>query len=204
MPQLGMECTSLFLSSAQRQQSIEQALQHWNRREDLWIYAYGSLIWNAGFPVTDRRMATVRGYHRALCLWSRLNRGTLQSPGLVFGLNRGGSCQGVVLRLAAAQVEATFTLLWEREMMMGSYLPRWLRCATPQGELQALAFVIDRRGTGYAGTLADDELLAAIRRAHGRYGACIDYVIDTDTALREHGISDRRLERVVTLLGARR
>lgn len=196
------EYAPLLLTAAERQASIETALRDWNRRDDVWLFAYGSLIWKADFPVQERRMATVRGYHRSLCLWSRINRGTLASPGLVFGLNRGGSCRGVALRLAAADVDDVFPALWEREMMMGSYLPRWLRCDTATGPVEGLAFVIDRGGSGYAGGLAEAEVLAAIRRAHGRYGACVDYVLDTARALRAHGIRDRRLDQLARRLTA--
>ncbi|MDX3904726.1 MAG: gamma-glutamylcyclotransferase [Pigmentiphaga sp.] len=192
----------MLLTPAQRQASIESALRGWDRRQDVWLFAYGSLIWKADFPLQERRMATVRGYHRSLCLWSRINRGTLAAPGLVFGLDRGGSCRGVALRIAAADVEPVFVALWEREMMMGSYHPRWLRCETAGGAVHALAFVIDRRGSGYAGGLEEPELLGAVRRGRGRYGACLDYVRDTAHALREHGIRDHRLERLVQRLAA--
>ena len=181
---------------------MEAALRGWNRRDDVWLFAYGSLIWKADFPVQERRLATVRGYHRSLCLWSRVNRGTPASPGLVFGLNRGGSCRGVVLRVAGADVEEIFPPLWDREMMTGAYLPRWLHCHTPLGPVDALAFVIDRNGSGYAGGLAEAEVLAAIRRAHGRYGACVDYVLDTARALRDHGIHDQRLDQLARRLAA--
>ncbi|VCU70568.1 ChaC-like protein [Pigmentiphaga humi] len=189
-----------LLTPAQRQASIGAALTGWNGHDDVWVFAYGSLIWNPGFSVAERRMARVSGHHRSLCLWSRVNRGTPANPGLVFGLDRGGSCRGCVLRVAAAEVPAIFAALWDREMMTGAYLPRWLRCLTPAGPVQALAFVIDRRGSGYAGALEEARLLAAIRGAHGRYGACVDYVLDTDRALRDHGIRDRQLERLARLL----
>lgn len=190
----------LLLSDAQLRASLDAALHAWDPRHDVWLYAYGSLIWKTDFPLQERRMATVRGYHRSLCLWSRINRGTPTAPGLVFGLNRGGSCRGFALRIAAADVQPVFATLWEREMRMGSYLPRWLRCDTARGPVDALAFVIDRRGSGYAGNLQDAELLAAIRRGQGRYGACTDYVLDTARALRAHGIPDTRLERLARLL----
>ncbi|WP_296467034.1 gamma-glutamylcyclotransferase [Pigmentiphaga sp.] len=194
------EYAPLLLSAQELDASRKAALRHWNRRDDIWLFAYGSLIWKAEFPVQERRLATVRGYHRSLCLWSRVNRGTPSSPGLVFGLNRGGSCHGVALRIAAADVDSIFPALWEREMMTGAYLPRWLRCNTPAGPVDALAFVIDRKGSGYASGLAEEEVLAAIRRAHGRYGACVDYVLDTARALQAHGIRDTRLDRLVRRL----
>ena len=89
----------------------------------MWVYGYGSLIWRPDFAFEERRLATLHGHHRALCLWSRVNRGTPECPGLVFGLDRGGSCRGVAYRLAGDQVPDYFPALWDREMSTGAYLP---------------------------------------------------------------------------------
>src|SRR5690606_14503062 len=169
----------------------------WDGASDLWIFGYGSLIWRPEFVHQEQRLATVHGYHRSLCLWSRINRGTPEQPGLVFGLDRGGACRGMVFRLAADDVPTSFPALWEREMPSGDYLPRWLRCTTTQGDVRALCFIMDRSSPGYAGHLSREEVLAAIRRSTGRYGHCTEYVASTARALREHGIADRRLEQIV-------
>src|SRR5690606_23409684 len=105
-----------LLTDEQRQASLDAALTHWNRRDDLWVYGYGSPIWRPEFDFVERRSALLRGYHRSLCLWSRVNRGAPERPGLVFGLDVGGSCRGMVYRIAAADVPATFAELWKREM----------------------------------------------------------------------------------------
>lgn len=175
----------------------------WNGDEDLWIFGYGSLIWRPEFVHTEQRLGLVRGYHRALCLWSRVNRGTPQNPGLVFGLDRGGACRGMAFRLACADVPTVFPALWEREMPSGAYLPRWLRCETAQGDVRALVFVMDRRSPSYAGQLTREEVVTAVRRGCGRYGHCVEYVASTARALREHGIADHRLERIVHQLDVR-
>lgn len=169
----------------------------WDGTSDLWIFGYGSLIWRPEFVHQEQRLATVHGYHRSLCLWSRINRGTPEQPGLVFGLDRGGACRGMVFRLAAEDIPTSFPALWEREMPSGDYLPRWLRCTTTQGDVRALCFVMDRSSPGYAGRLSREEVLAVIRRSAGRYGHCTEYVASTARALREHGIADRRLEQIV-------
>jgi cation transport protein ChaC len=183
---------------------MEAALKHTREGQDIWIYGYGSLIWRPEFDYLERRLATLRGYHRALCLWSRVNRGTPESPGLVFGLDRGGSCRGVVYRLDSSLVPKFFPLLWAREMSTGAYLPRWLSCSTDEGTVQALVFVMNRAGPAYIPTLPEAEILAIVRRASGRYGPCIDYVLQTADALREAGIHDRRLAGVARQLAAQR
>ncbi|HEY0294686.1 MAG TPA: gamma-glutamylcyclotransferase [Bordetella sp.] len=175
---------------------MEASLRHWRSGEDVWVYGYGSLIWRPEFTYVERRLATLRGHHRALCLWSRVNRGTPECPGLVFGLDRGGSCRGVVFRLTGAEVPTHFPKLWEREMSSGAYLPRWLNCETGQGMVKALVFVMNRDNPAYIRTLPDAELVAIVRRAAGRYGPCTDYVMETVRALRASGICDARLETI--------
>ena len=179
---------------------MNDALRTWRVGEDVWVFGYGSLIWRPEFDFVERRLALLRGHHRALCLWSRVNRGTPETPGLVFGLDRGGACRGVVYRLAGAQVPTFFPQLWDREMPTGAYRARWINCATPAGAVRALVFVMDRHNPAYVPPLPRDELLAIVRRARGRYGSCIDYVTETDTALHQAGIQDRRLQVIAQAL----
>jgi cation transport protein ChaC len=176
-------------------------LRHWNGTDDLWVFAYGSLIWRPGFIWQERRLATVRGYHRSLCLWSRHHRGSHDSPGLVFGLDRGGCCRGVAFRVAAADVPQVFAALWDREMIDGAYAPRWLTCQSEQGPVTGLVFLLNRACSDYAGAVDEERRLAAIRTAVGLSGACLDYVVETDKALRACGITDWRLGELVSRLG---
>ena len=184
----------------EKRASMNDALHAWRAGEDVWVFGYGSLIWRPEFDFVERRIALLRGHHRALCLWSRVNRGTPETPGLVFGLDRGGACRGVVYRLAGDQVPAFFPKLWDREMSTGAYLARWITCATSDGPVKALVFVMNRANPAYVPALPRDELLAVIRRACGRYGPCIDYVVETDEALRAAGIGDRQLQSVAQAL----
>lgn len=186
----------------ERKASLDAALRHWKPGEDVWVYGYGSLIWRPEFCFEERRLATLRGHHRALCLWSRVNRGTPECPGLVFGLDRGGSCRGVVFRIAGARVPECFPPLWEREMSTGAYLPRWLNCTTDRGTVKALVFVMNRDNPAYIRALPEDELIAIVRRASGRYGPCTDYVIETARALRAAGICDAKLDAIARRLEA--
>ncbi|UOD51137.1 gamma-glutamylcyclotransferase [Orrella daihaiensis] len=192
-----------FLTDDQRHASMRQALAGWSGDTDLWIYAYGSLIWNPEFDFREQRLSTLRGHHRALCLWSRVNRGTPQTPGLVFGLDRGGSCRGVTFRIPASTVPTTFEALWRREMATGAYHPRWLRCETDSGPVKALAFVIDRSNPGYVRGLLDHQTVEIVCRASGSYGPCIDYVVQTHQALSAAGIEDKKLARLAIRLQER-
>ena len=180
----------------ERAASMSDALRAWKEGDDVWVFGYGSLIWRPEFDFVERRVALLRGHHRALCLWSRVNRGTPEQPGLVFGLDRGGSCRGVVYRLAGSQVPEFFPKLWDREMSTGAYLPRWIECSTDAGSVSALVFIMNRTSASYVRDLPRPALLDAVRRSKGRYGPCIDYVLETEQALTASGIHDRRLHAI--------
>ena len=128
-----------------------------------------------------------------------VNRGTPECPGLVFGLDRGGSCRGVAYRLAGDQVPDYFPALWDREMSTGAYLPRWINCSTEAGQVRALVFVMNRDNPAYIRALPEPELLAIVRRASGRYGPCTEYVVQTAQA-RAAGIHDSRLDAIARRL----
>lgn len=179
---------------------LEQTLDHWHRvarthdpRGDLWLFAYGSLIWKTEFTVTERLPATVFGHHRALQMWSRVNRGTPERPGLVFALLPGGSCQGMALRVPGRQVADVLPQLWKREMPNPVYDPRWLRARTPVGAVTALAFTLSRRSPNFTGPLSAAQYRDIFHHASGRYGRTIDYALQTHHHLRALGIRDRAL-----------
>ncbi|CAM5788455.1 gamma-glutamylcyclotransferase [Castellaniella caeni] len=186
--------------AAWHEASIGRALQHWDGQSDLWIFGYGSLIWRPEFTFLEARDARVHGYHRALCLWSRVNRGTPEQPGLVFGLDVGGSCAGRVFRIAGAQVPDIMRALWKREMPSAAYIPRWLKCRTPQGVVRGLVFTMNRADACYVPNLPLDHTVRIIRQGHGRYGACTDYVLQTAQALEAVGIIDHQLRAIARAL----
>lgn len=180
---------------------LEQTRREWHRRAgaraDLWVFGYASLIWRPDFEAAEQGRALVHGWHRALAMWSRVNRGTPERPGLVFALLPGGSCQGVVYRIAAHHAPAVFEQLWAREMPSGVYDPRWLRCSTRHGAVSALAFTLSRRSPSYAGELTPAQYRDIFRHAHGRYGSTLDYARQTLASLDAHGVRDRRLAAVL-------
>ena len=147
-----------------RAASVDDLLTDWNGSDDLWVFAYGSLIWHPGFAWRERRLATVRGYHRSLCLWSHDHRGSPDNPGLVFGLDRGGCCRGVAFQIAASDVRTVFEMLWRREMVTGAYCPRWLTCHTKEAPVRGLVFLLNRACQEYAADVSDDRLLASVQR----------------------------------------
>ncbi|WNW12814.1 gamma-glutamylcyclotransferase [Pseudomonas sp. DTU_2021_1001937_2_SI_NGA_ILE_001] len=161
----------------------------------VWLFAYGSLIWRPECATVERQRARVHGYHRGLYLWSHEHRGTPDAPGLVFGLDRGGSCTGVAYRLADECLEESLLALWKREMPYPSYRPHWLSCRLADGsKIQALGFVLERHLPSYAGNLPDSVLSQVLACASGRSGTTRDYVQQTAQALRSHAMPDRNLE----------
>lgn len=181
---------------------LARAKAQWGGRSDLWVFGYASLIWRPDFTVAEQRPARVHGWHRALRMWSRVNRGTPEVPGLVFALLSGGSCQGMVLRVGRRDGAAVLEQLWEREMVTGVYDPKWLSCATPGGTIRALAFTLSRHSPNYTGALSDQRYRDIFRQASGRYGTTLEYAQRTLQCLRESGIEDRALHRLLRHAGS--
>lgn len=187
------------LSAEELRASLAATLRDWNGRTPLWVFGYGSLIWKPEFDYDRRVPARVFGYHRKLCLRSIRYRGTLEQPGVVAGLDRGGSCAGIAYRMPAAAVHRQLPTLWEREMFMGSYAGRWLqaRRLDGRGSVRALAFVVVRSGRNYCGGMSEAELLHVLATARGIYGSSLDYLQRTVQALRADGLRDPHLERLL-------
>jgi len=172
----------------------------WGGARDLWEFGYASLIWRPEFEFEEHRAAAVHGWHRALRMRSRVNRGTPERPGLVFALVPGGSCRGVVYRIGRERAESELDRLWAREMPTGVYDPKWLPCRTPEGTVEALGFTLSRRSPNYVSTMSDDELLHVLRGASGRYGTTLQYLVATARSLRDRGVRDREIERLMALV----
>ena len=181
------------------QPMLDAALRSWGGERDLWVFGYASLIWRPEFSADEQRPAVVHGWHRALEMRSRVNRGTPERPGLVFALVRGGSCRGMAYRIERQRVPAELERLWAREMPTGVYDPKWLAGRTAEGPVRALAFTLAHSSPAHTGPLAEPQMLEVLQHATGRYGSTLDYLLETATSLRGCGIRDRDVERLVAL-----
>jgi glutathione-specific gamma-glutamylcyclotransferase len=170
-----------------------------------WFFGYGSLLWNAACGVAESRGAMVHGWHRAFCIRINRFRGTLDGPGLMMALDRGGLCRGAVFRVAAAQVEESLDRLFRREILMKPwvYVPRWLTAQTGTGPVRALGFVVNRSSERYVGKLSLDEVAAILATAAGHRGSCAEYLHNTVAHLDDLGIRDRNLWRLQGLVAER-
>ncbi len=192
------------LDDEQLSQSLTATLAKRPKAAGWWVFGYGSLLWNPVFPVAEMRVATLRGYHRRFCLWSLASRGTPDCPGLVLGLERGGSCVGVALRLPAPLALDELHLLWRREMVVGSYRPFWVRIKSGERELIALTFAVRRDHPQYAGNLPLEKQAEVFVDACGAFGSSADYLERTRVALVAHGVVDPYLEKLAAAVAARR
>ena len=194
-----MSATFSTLAIRDTSSMLRDAVEAWGGQSDLWVFGYASLIWRPEFDAAEQRPAAVHGWHRALEMRSRINRGTPECPGLVFALVSGGSCRGVAYRVERRHAAEQLERLWLREMPTGVYDPKWLPCRTPQGRINALAFTLSRTSPAHTGPLSDAQMLEILRCANGRFGSTLDYLLETATSLLGCGIRDRDVERLVAL-----
>ena len=170
---------------------------------EFWVFGYGSILWKQGFAYAEERRARLRGYTRALCVRSFVHRGTPERPGLVLGLEPGGSCDGIAYRIEEADREATIAYLRERELVTNVYLERVLpvELVDRGREVRCLTYVVDPTHDQYAQGLAVEDAVERVRGARGKGGPNEEYVINTVARLGEAGIRDERLEEIAARLG---
>ena len=164
--------------------------------EDLWVFAYGSLMWRPGFDFLDRVPARLIGLHRALCVLSFVHRGTPERPGLVLGLDRGGMCRGIAYRVDAASRAQTIAYLRGREQVTTVYLETVRQIEledVARRRVRALCYIVDRGHVQYAGRLTLAESLHHVRQGHGQSGPNRDYVLETVRALEALGYRESDL-----------
>ncbi|MBZ9851090.1 gamma-glutamylcyclotransferase [Mesorhizobium sp. CA14] len=164
---------------------------------DFWVFGYGSLIWRPGFAHVETRRARLYGYRRSLCVYSFVHRGTRARPGLVLGLDRGGSCIGLAYRVPGNLRDEVLSYLRERELVTSVYLERILDVRLDgEGSVEAVAYTVDRQHEQYAGALDADHAARIVRGAVGQSGRNEDYVLSTLEHLEALGIRDHWLEEV--------
>ncbi|RWU19285.1 gamma-glutamylcyclotransferase [Pseudomonas alkylphenolica] len=176
-------------------EAMAEALLREYKPKDLWVFAYGSLVWNPEFEFVERRRATAHGWHRSFCLKLTRWRGTRELPALMLALDRGGSCNGLAYRLPRRGHAEQLALLLLREIDANppTNVPRWISVKTDSGMLRALAFVAARDGMAYAGKLPMDEVAQVLAHAAGHWGSAAQYLYRTVSMLKEQGIHDRNL-----------
>ena len=172
-----------------------------NSNEDIWVFGYGSLMWNPGFDYLEVKRARMQGVHRAPCIYSWVHRGTRERPGIVLGLARGGACVGKAFRIGATQREEILDYLRARELVTNVYLERIRSGILDTGErVNMLTYIADTKHEQYAGHLTRDQLIDQIRGAVGKSGPNESYIIDTADHLLEMGIRDGLMEEVTQAL----
>lgn len=194
-------------------QSIRSTLQQRSSKE-LWIFAYGSLIWNPLFDYSDRRYVMAEGWQRHFCLLAPVGRGTIDNPGLILGLeaNQKTFCQGIAYRLPIDEnLESELLLLWRREMVVGSYIPTWITGRNinqslgdlATDEIEMLAFTVNPHHSVYVNNLATQTVVESLATAQGILGTSAEYLCNTVQGLLAAGIEDRALIELDTLVKSR-
>jgi glutathione-specific gamma-glutamylcyclotransferase len=193
----------VYMTDLEYQVAVEQALTG-VPASDAWVFAYGSLLWKPECEVLEGRLACAYGWHRAFCLRVGRFRGTVDRPGLMMALDRGGRCHGMVFRLADPVTES-LEKLFRRELVTSppANLPRWLTVQTSAGPLRAIAFVANRRNERYTGRLPLDVIAEVVSSAAGHWGSCAEYLHETVTRLEQLGIHDRNLWRLQDAVACR-
>ncbi|ANK80926.1 gamma-glutamylcyclotransferase [Minwuia thermotolerans] len=164
--------------------------------ETVWVFGYGSLIWNPAFHYVESRPGRIHGFHRSFCLETPLGRGSPEAPGLVLGLDRGGSCQGVAFRVAPELAAHELDIVFRREMVSDAYLARVVRVHTADGPVRAVTFVINPVSPRYCCKLDLEKSAQMIARAEGWLGPCSDYLLNTVDHLAELKLVDHGLFRL--------
>jgi cation transport protein ChaC len=157
---------------------------------DVWVFGYGSPMWDPGFPHVEMQPALLRGYHRALCIYSRFHRGTLERPGLVLGLDRGGSCRGMAFRVGGGNARAVLGYLDERELVSYAYRRQRVSLRLPDRAVPAFAYVAYRRHSQYGGDPGTGRSVEMVAQGVGVSGTCFDYLENTVKHLDRLGIED--------------
>lgn len=198
--ELGLEAERLGLmrrcTDEERATSRARILADVGPDEDVWVFGYGSLMWNPAFHYVESRSGQLHGWHRSFCLWTPIGRGSPENPGLVLGLDRGGSCCGIAYRVAAKDRDSELPVLWRREMVADGYHPRWVTVRSREGSIRAITWVINREGDRYAGKLPIDTITRHLATAGGRLGSSREYLENTVAHLDELGIRERPLHEI--------
>ena len=196
----------VWCTDADRDDAVAKIIATRPPINDIWVFAYGSLIWDPEFEFVERRTGVVRGWHRSFCLgWTRRFRASLEHPGLMMALDQGGQTEGVAYHLPPDEIEANLGKLFRREMRVkpDPMLPIWVDVATEEGSVRAITFVIDREGRYYVGGLSVERTAEVLAVAAGHVGSMADYLYQTVKGLSDLGIHDEHLWQLQELVAER-
>lgn len=178
---------------------IESLLDQHDQTDEIWFFAYGSLIWKPACDFVEMRTGLVRGWHRSFCLgWNNRFRGSDANPGLMLALDRGGACKGVAYRIPPDQAEENLVRLLERETgwLPSPFPPRWVRVENGDRAIKALTFCVDRNSGRYVTGLDEAQIAAVLAKAVGIRGSMAEYLHSTVNHLEQLGIHDPHLWRL--------
>lgn len=198
--------TAAAATDADYQQFVTDILAGSNGSDQIWVFAYGSLIWKPACDFVEIRTGLLRGWHRAFCLgWNTWFRGSEANPGLMLALDRGGSCKGALYRLPPGKAEENIEKLCRREMSHkpSPFPPRWVGVATEEGPVRAFTFCIDRNSGRYVSGLSEAEIADVLAKAVGSRGSMVEYLFNTVRHLEGLGIHDPHLWRLQDLVAER-
>jgi glutathione-specific gamma-glutamylcyclotransferase len=206
IPDTGPSPGFLHMSEEDYDQLTDEILSDHPPNEDLWVFAYGSLMWRPGCEIDGQETARLNGWHRKFCIRVARWRGTPENPGLMMALDRGGSCRAVVQRLQANTARERFRQLLRRETTSKEHptnRPRWVTVDTGGQQRRAIVFAVVRSSPYYSGDLSPEDTAAILARAVGHWGSGAEYLMNTVRQLENLGIHDRNLRRLEELVAAR-
>ncbi|CAB3785527.1 gamma-glutamylcyclotransferase [Paraburkholderia fynbosensis] len=199
--------SEMLWTQARIDASLAQTLRQRPNADDVWVFAYGSLMWNPISDFDSRRIATLHGWHRSFCIRMIAGRGTPEQPGRMLSLEAGGSTQGLALRLPGATLEEELRILWIREMVTGAYRPTWAALTLDDGtQLSAIAFVAEPDGSQYESDARVSAIAPSMAVATGLFGTNAEYVFKLQSALAECSLNDPYIDELaseLTRIGSR-
>jgi len=187
-------------SDKQLKDNLEKILKQNQYPKEIWVFAYGALMWAPCFEPEVTLTGALKGWARKPCLLTLTARGSKQKPGIVFALDKAqrSYCHGLIFRIDQSRLESDLLNLWRREMPVGLYKPTWLPVTTETKEIMALCFVVNRDHKLFIKRVSKNDLIYAIANAHGEYGTCLEYYQKTLNSLTKLGLEDNYIHKLVT------
>lgn len=182
------------ISDDAREASRVQTLRHIDH--DLWLFGYGSLIWDPSIRFNEVRIATLPGYHRRFCIKSELGRGSVDKPGMMVCLDKGGTCTSLAFKIPYEHLVEETRIIWRREMLRHTYVPTFVTIETKQGVETALTFIIDPNAESYRPDISLEQAATYVATGEGFYGSSLEYVKNLVAHLTEFGIEDDNVRRL--------